>query len=1084
MSEYSNVEKPFLDKLHAIGWEIINHGGGAEHPTDPTISQRTSFDEIGVWVHFKKWVGKINPWATEDQLKLAWAKLTTRTGSLLEANKFVFAKLREGIALVGEKNAATGEENPTLKLVDFKCPENNGFLAINQFKVNTPGAGKQYIVPDIVCIVNGLPWVVIECKDLDVAEPLSDAWTQIRRYSNQRKDPDDHYAMDEGKEALFHANLFNVITHGTEARVGTISGEFEHYYNWADIFPEEYRTAETADGGVKQEVMIGGMFNHAILLDILRNFTLFKVDDGHEFKLICRYAQYRAVGKMIRRLKEGATFKEKSGVVWHTQGSGKSLEMVFLVRKMRDTEGLKGWKIVLVVDRVELEEQLGDDMPLCGEAVNIVESKDGLKSLKGDTANLNLVMIHKFGETAKEEIESWKRLGLPPKFEVFEELNPGQKVLMLVDEAHRSQGGDMAKNLFIAFPNASRIGFTGTPLLTPRHKIKTAERFYCEPDEFIDVYKMNDAVRDRATVDVLYVGKKTADEITDREAFDTAFETEFSERTEEERQEIMKRYGTLVAYLESYDRVKEVSRDLLTHYVTEILPNGFKAMVVSASITAACRYKYELENLIPEFIKAEEAKPEGERDETLLARLKILKPRAVVSMESNNEPAYITAARKEGQGKPIIEAYRKSFDLEKPETGIGILCVCDRLLTGFDAPIAQVMYLDKGLKEHNLMQAIARVNRQKKDKGHGILVDYFGITKDLERALGIYSDADKAEAEKDLKEFGEYFRSLEKEIPELDLRLNKICQFFEDNGIAEGVGYLRQTLANGDADKVTVEQIIGLVKDTRKRAELDAFAKNYFDRLDLLFNQPDVQTRHWIPAKRLGYLLFSIGQFYKDPTMDLKWASAKVRRLLDKYIRNQSVTENISAVSMLSDDFPKILSKYSGQKSQASAMEHAIRWQIKVNLEDKDPELYEKFKDRLDGIIARYGDNWDQMIKEFEALKAEVDRGREEDSRFKPIQAPFYGCLKLHAKGDLTDEEDAKLVRETKNICSDVKKFVPISNFWEKPSEVRKLHDAVAFRVRMGLRGIVDDSAAAADKVLDLCRNNHGLIMGKIDDLA
>ena len=530
--------------------------------------------------------------------------------------------------------------------------------------------------------------------------------------------------------------------------------------------------------------------------------------------------------------------------------------------------------------------------------------------------------------------------------------------------------------------------------------------------------------------------------------------------------------------------MKEVSRDLLTHYVTEILPNGFKAMVVSASIPAACRYKYELEKLIPEFIKEEEEKPEADRDDALLARLKILKPRAVVSMEGNNEEAYITAARKEGQGKPVVEAYRKSFDPDKPETGIGILCVCDRLLTGFDAPIAQVMYLDKGLKEHNLMQAIARVNRQKKDKGHGILVDYFGITKDLERALGIYSDADKAEAENDLKEFGEYFRSLEKEIPELDLRLNKICQFFEDNSVPEGEGYLRQALESGASDKAAVEKIIGLTEDMRKRAELDALAKNYFDRLDLLFNQPDVQKRHWIPAKRLGYLLFAIGQFYKDPTMDLKWASAKVRRLLDKYIRNQSVTENISAVSMLSDDFPKILSKYSGQKSQASAMEHAIRWQIKVDLEDKDPGLYEKFKDRLDGIISRYGNNWDQMIKEFEALKADIDKGREEDSRFKPIQAPFYDCLKLYAKSELTDEEDAKVVRETKNICSDVKKFVPIPNFWEKPSEVRKLHDAVAFRLRMGLRGLVDDSATAADKVMDLCRNNHGMIMGKLNDLA
>ena len=603
MSEYSNVEKPFLDKLEKIGWEIINHGGGAEHPTDPTISRRMSFGEVAIRSHFKKWVGKINSWATDAQLDWAYDKITTQTGPLVETNRQVFDWVRKGLPLPG-KNEVTGEENPTLKLVDFRPGHfnDNGFLAINQFRVDTPAMAKAYIVPDIVCVVNGLPWIVIECKDLDVAEPLSDAWEQIRRYSNQRKDPDDSYAQDEGKESLFHANLFNVITHGTEARFGTITGEFDYYYNWTDIFPEKYRTVETQDGGVRQEVMIGGMFNKEILLDILKNFTLFTTKGGNLVKIVCRYNQYRAVGKMIERLRKGGDFKGRSGVVWHTQGSGKSLSMVFLVRKMRDSFDLAGWKIMIVVDRNELEEQIEDDAVLTDEGVTVVESKTELEKLGGDTANLNLVMIHKFGVSSKEELERWKRLGIPPKFEVFGEINNREKVLILVDEAHRSQGGDMAKNLFIAFPNATRIGFTGTPLLTPRHKIKTAERFYCEPNEFIDTYKMKDAVRDRATVDVMYIGKTTADKISDPEAFDAEYEAQFSERTEAERQEIMKRYGDMVAYLESKDRVEEVSRDLLTHYVTEILPNGFKAMVVSASITAACRYKYELEGLLPKIM--------------------------------------------------------------------------------------------------------------------------------------------------------------------------------------------------------------------------------------------------------------------------------------------------------------------------------------------------------------------------------------------------------------------------------------------------------------------------------------------------
>ena len=1083
MSEYANVEKPFLEKLRALGWEIIDHGGGAEHPTDPTISRRTSFGETGVFDHFREWVGKLNPWATPAQLEKAFTILTTQTGTLLEANKFVFGKIREGLALVGEQNATTGEMNPTLRLVDFNHPENNGFLAVNQFRLDTPGMAKGYIVPDIVCLVNGLPWIVVECKDEDVAEPLSDAWDQIRRYSNQRKDPDDSYAEDEGKEEFFHANLFNVITHGKEARFGTISGEFDYYYNWQDIFPEKFKTPDTAEGGVKQTVLIGGMFNHEILLDIFRNFTLFMNDDGFEYKVVCRYQQYRAVGKMIERMKAGEDFRARSGVVWHTQGSGKSLTMVFLVRKMRTEPDLRDWKVVMIVDRNDLEDQMGDTALLTGEGVTLIEHQDELDKLADDTANLNLVMIHKFGVTEKEEKELWDRLRIPPKVKSFETINSRDKVLLLVDEAHRSQGGDMAKNLFIAFPNATRVGFTGTPLLTPRHKVKTAERFYCAPNEFIDTYKMNDAVRDHATVDVMYIGKQTSDRITDREAFDQEYELAFSNRTEAERQEIMRRYGDMVAYLETEDRVNEIAKDLMIHYVSEVLPNGFKAMVVAVSIKAAVRFKVAIEKLIPEFIHDEESKPEGERDEVVLTRLKMLKARAVVSTMGNNEPSYITSARREGQGKSVIDAYRKSFDPEKPETGIGILCVCDRLLTGFDAPIAQVMYLDRSLKEHGLMQAIARVNRMKKDKGHGILVDYFGVTKNLTEALGIYSDADREAAKEDLREFGEYFKSVERELPELEARYAKILAFFEENGIAEAEGYMRQTLANGAADKAWVERVIALVEDIEKRAQLDGLVKDYLDRLDLLFHQPSVQKEHWVPAKRLGFLVYSIGQFYKDPTMDLKFASRKVRILIDKYVKNQSITEHIPAVGLLSDDFPVIAQKYAGKKSQASAMEHAIRWQIKENL-DRDPGFYERFKDRLEAIITRYGGNWEQMVKEFEQLKGEMDRGRPHDDRFKPIQATFYDCLKAEVGRDVTKDEDEKIVRETKNVCSAVKTSIVVSNFWVKPLEVQKLHDQIAMRLRLGLRGILADSDAATRRIMTLCKSNYGNLLRKLDDLA
>ena len=1104
MAEYVNVEKPFLEKLKECHWKVIDQGKGI--PTDPCKSMRSSFDEVALKKEFIKNVGAINPWATIDQLEWCYDRILYGHGNenLTEINKRVFTYLRKGIQV--DKNKQTDELNPTIKLIDFGRRDENGewtsknsFVAINQFKVNTVGMAKSCIIPDIVCFVNGLPWVIIECKDFDVAEPLSDAYEQIRRYSNQRKD-DDYFASDEGKEQLFYTNLFNVITFGTEARFGSISAEFDYYYNWADIFPEIYKTPELGKmietkediannvkpGAIRQEVIIGGMFNHEILIDVLRNFTIYMNAGGKEAKVICRYQQYRAVGKMIDRLRKGSDWRERSGVIWHTQGSGKSLTMVFLVKKMRSEFDLKDFKILMVVDRLDLESQLSETANLTDEKVNQVSDKRYLVTLKTDTPNLNLVMIHKFADNYDEAQDVLFKKGIVPKFEPLGELNSSEKILILVDEAHRSQNGDMNNNLFMAFPNATRFGFTGTPLLTPRHKITTAERFCDAPGKFIDTYKMNDAVRDRATVDVKYIGMSTSDEITDKEAFDYEYEETFKQHAEKERQEIQKRYGDMIAYLESEDRVKEIANKMMEHYVSDILPNGFKAMVVVSSIRAAVRYKIYIEKeLIPQCIAKEEQKPEGERDEDLLAKLKILKVRAVVSSLGNNEPGYITSARIEGASKAVTAAFKKDFNSEDESTGIGILCVCDRLLTGFDAPIAQVLYMDKNLREHDLLQAIARVNRTKKGKTHGLVVDYFGITKNLTRALGIYTDVEKKEAKKDLLEFGEYFKDIQKEIPELEIRYNKIVQLFEDHSIINIQDFLNQKIKDTKEDMAVVEKVIEIAADMKFRAEFDTYIKNYFDRLDLLFNEIEVQKNHWIKAKRLGYLLTRIRIHYKDETLDLKWASPKVRKLIDKYIRNLNIEERVSEVSILSADFPKEISKYTKSKSQASAMEHAIRYHIKVNLENKDPALYSKFKDKLECIIKRYQGNWDQMLVEFKELQKDIAVGRKEDIRFKSIQMPFYESLKMTLSCELSEDVDVKLVQTTKAICRDIANDMSIAYFWNKPDEIEALRGKLVGHLRFSdISELKRNYLEISDKIMMLAKYNYSEVLKHKDEMA
>ena len=416
MSEYVNVEKPFLEKLRQIGWQVIDHGASGI-PQNSKKSLRNNFKEVVLKNVFKETLKEINltedgkEWLTDKQLDEVFTEISDQTGkSLHEANKAIFNLLLKNTTV--EQNEVTGEQTPVVHFIDFENWGNNSFIAINQFRIQTPGGPRQGIIPDIVLFVNGMPFGVIECKDTGVTEPLSEAEIQIRRYSNRR---DDDFGIKEGEERLFHFNLFSIITHGTEARFGTISADFDYYFNWKDIFPETYKIInpaqyteeEQARYSIKsdkispedrQEVVIHGMLNKEILLDVLRHFTLFmEINEGLEVKVVCRYQQYRAVGKILQRLRSGKTARGRSGVVWHTQGSGKSLTMVFLVRKIRSQEDLKDYKILMVNDRRDLEEQLTNTAILTGETVTVVDKRR--RTLRSN--RLTILQLHRIERRAR-----------------------------------------------------------------------------------------------------------------------------------------------------------------------------------------------------------------------------------------------------------------------------------------------------------------------------------------------------------------------------------------------------------------------------------------------------------------------------------------------------------------------------------------------------------------------------------------------------------------------------------------------------------------------------------------------------------
>ncbi len=482
--------------------------------------------------------------------------------------------------------------------------------------------------------------------------------------------------------------------------------------------------------------------------------------------------------------------------------------------------------------------------------------------------------------------------------------------------------------------------------------------------------------------------------------------------------------------------------------------NGFKGQVVASSVLAAARYEYLIKEAIAKKIEKEETKSDDEIDEDFIKQLKFLEVCTVVTMQDNNEPGFISQARNKAKDLNAVESFKKDFDYDKPESGVAILCVCDRLLTGFDAPIEQVMYLDKNAREHDLLQAIARVNRTKgPKKKHGIVVDYFGVANHLKEALAIYAEED----EKELQEFLEYFRDINKEIPVMEARYNRLIQLFTDKGIHRFEDFANQNMEDKKEEFDLAEKCIDLAAEIRFRAQFDTYLKAFFDSLDLLFNV-DTANKYYIPAKRFGYLLMRIRNRYRDETMDLKWAGEKVRKLIDKYLLSLGIDSKIPPVSLLSDEFPKEMDKHGKSlKAKASEMEHAMRRHIKVNM-NIDPQLYTKFNDRLKAILEKYKGNWDVIVDELDSLRTDMKtKNQDLTEGLDEIEDVFYRNIVNNAfekKKNTTEDATRDTVElyvenetEIKNLVIEIvellREKLKIPNFWKRSSEVKKLQGEI-----------------------------------------
>ncbi|MDB1124678.1 type I restriction endonuclease subunit R [Vibrio algarum] len=1065
-NEFHKVEAPAIAQLVKLGWRYVQ--GKALAP-EHANQERAYLRDVILVKRLEAAIKRINPWVSDENLRKVSREVTHPSfAALMEYNHAFYQTMVNYLSV--EQDLGKGRKGQTVKLIDFDTPENNEFLVTNQFKVE---GVNQKIIPDIICFVNGIPLAVIECKSPYISDPMSHGIDQLRRYADLREQQE-----GEGAEKLFWYNQLMVSTCRDQAKVGTISSNSQHYGDWKDAYPfsdEELATQSLQDNVVTfrsavevqfpdevldddsdaenqvelmqvaeekasydvltyvtaQQRLLAGMFSLENFLDILQNFILFETDDGRMIKKVARYQQYRAVNKVIERVKTGIDRRDKSGVVWHTQGSGKSLTMVMLAVKMRRDPELQQYKLVFITDRTQLDEQLSNTFrDAQGETVYNAGSVAELKELlKKESSDLVTAMVQKFADLEKEQ----EKTNSASVAEGFADLNPSEKIIVLADEAHRTQFGGLAMTINAALPNAPKVGFTGTPLLKTQ---KMGQAF----GGYIDEYKINQAVEDGATVRLLYEGREVQSEVAG-ESLDKLFEEYFGEYAEDEQREIKKKYGVERAVREAPARIRWVCLDLLKHYKEHIRPDGFKAMIVVGSRHAAAIFKKTLDEL---------GAP----------------PSEVIISGDHNDKRYIAQHTDKVHQKKVIANFKKPFGIDKAGTeeknkkfdNTAFLIVKDMLLTGFDAPIAQVMYIDRKLQDHTLMQAIARVNRTYKGKNCGYVVDYFGLAAHLTEALELFSSDDVE---------GTY-QSLKDEIPKLKAKHTRAMSFFTN-------------VKSNDID----DYVLAL-KDETTRAQFDLAFKLFAKQLNVIL--PDASAAPFIPdMKLLGKVHNASKTLYRDAGLDMREIGEKVRQLVDEHILSTGVDPKIPPVDLLAANFKETIKPTKSDESKASEIESAIKHHITINL-DEDPEYYRSLSLRLRDIIEKTHGQWELQLELLLEMTDDIGTAHQQaaqDIGLSETEFAFYNILIAEvtgaSDGDVIDEVIHDAIKATiQSLVIMLNEATEIVDFFAKQDEIKRMKKEIKRSVPDLLTDGMESKARKAfiaviqDRFMDLAKHKFG----------
>lgn len=645
-------------KLAGLGWHYLAPTNIPRQPHEVLVE-----DWIReALIRLNPEVAAVPDRADEVLYKLRAIVLAVRSDGLLKANEELTAWLR------GDRSMPFGpnHEHVTVRLVDFDSAQNNHYVVTSQFTFRAGPAERR---ADLVLLVNGLPVVVIEAKT-PVRHAVSwlDGAIQV------------HDDYEKNVPELFVANVFNVATEGKELKFGAVRMPVELWGPWRG---DDDATPGTLEG-VKAAVT--GLMRPAVVLDILANFTLFATDKKkRRIKIVCRYQQYEAVNLIVQRVLLG---KPRKGLIWHFQGSGKSLLMVFAAQKLRLQPELGNPTVIIVVDRIDLDAQISSTFH-ASDVPNLVkaETRDELeKLLKQDTRKIIITTIFKFGEAD----------GV---------LNDRRNIVTLVDEAHRTQEGNLGIKMRAALPNAFLFGLTGTPI--NRRDRNTFYAFGAEEDArgYMSRYGFEESIRDGATLK-LHFEPRLVDLHIDKAAIDQAYQSLTGELSDLDKDNLAKAASRMAVLVKVPERVQKICEDIARHYQDAVAPNGFKGMVVTFDQECCLLYKVALDKILP---------PEATE---------------IVISASGNDERFKPYARSRDEEEKVLDRFRD------PNDPLKLLIVTAKLLTGFDAPILQAMYLDKPLRDHTLLQAICRTNRTYGDKKtHGLIVDYLGVFDDVAKAL-------------------------------------------------------------------------------------------------------------------------------------------------------------------------------------------------------------------------------------------------------------------------------------------------------------------------------------------------------------